>query len=100
MQIKPFKAFRFNPAVVGDVGSCIAPPYDVISEDARYQLLEKSRYNIVRVTKPTPGLLPVAQMQTVENNSVSGDEEYIEQPKPKEAKEGNQYARTGSIAAG
>jgi uncharacterized protein (DUF1015 family) len=99
MQIKPFKAFRFNPAVVGDVGSCIAPPYDVISEDARYQLLEKSRYNIVRVTKPTPGLLPVAQMQTVENNSVSGDEEYIEQPKPKEAKEGNQYARAAAYLA-
>ena len=31
MQVKPFKAFRFDEAVVGDVGSCIAPPYDVIS---------------------------------------------------------------------
>ncbi len=53
MIIKPFKAFRFNPAIVGDVGNCIAPPYDVISEAAQHQLLEKSKYNIVRVTKGT-----------------------------------------------
>ena len=53
MLIKPFKAFRFNPTVVGDVGNCIAPPYDVISEAAQHQLLEKSKYNIVRVTKGT-----------------------------------------------
>ena len=53
MLIKPFRAFRFNPAIVGEVGSCIAPPYDVISEAAQHQLLEKSKYNIVRITKGT-----------------------------------------------
>jgi len=31
MEVKPFKAFRFDPGVVGDVGSCIAPPYDCLS---------------------------------------------------------------------
>jgi uncharacterized protein (DUF1015 family) len=30
MEIKPFKGFRFDPKVVGDVGNCIAPPFDVI----------------------------------------------------------------------
>jgi len=50
MEIKPFKAFRFDSAVVGNVGGCIAPPYDVISE-AQQQLYEKSPYNIVRITK-------------------------------------------------
>jgi uncharacterized protein (DUF1015 family) len=51
MQVKPFKAFRFNEAVVGDVGSCIAPPYDVISPSQQQQLHEKSKYNIVRIIK-------------------------------------------------
>jgi uncharacterized protein (DUF1015 family) len=51
MEIKPFRAFRFNADVVGDVGNCIAPPYDVISEVQQQQLYEKSPYNIVHITK-------------------------------------------------
>ncbi len=51
MQIKPFKAFRFDEAVVGDVGSCIAPPYDVISDAQQEQLYKKSEHNIVRIIK-------------------------------------------------
>jgi len=51
MQVKPFKAFRFDETVVGDVGSCIAPPYDVISDTEQDQLYKKSEHNIVRLTK-------------------------------------------------
>ncbi len=51
MEVKPFKAFRFNTGVVGDVGKCIAPPYDVLSDDERDGLYGKSKYNIVHVTK-------------------------------------------------
>ncbi len=51
METKPFKAFRFDSGVVGDVGSCIAPPYDVISPSQQQQLCEKSEYNIVRIIK-------------------------------------------------
>jgi uncharacterized protein (DUF1015 family) len=51
MEIKPFKAYRFDRKVVGDVGSCISPPYDVISDEEQQQLYEKSRYNIVRIIK-------------------------------------------------
>ncbi len=51
MQIKPFKAFRFDEAVVGDVGNCIAPPYDVISDVQQEQLYKKSKHNIVRIIK-------------------------------------------------
>jgi len=51
MEIKPFKAFRFDETVVGDVGSCISPPYDVISGSQQRQLYEKSKYNIVRIIK-------------------------------------------------
>ena len=51
MQIKPFKAFRFDKAVVDNVGSCIAPPYDVISPAQQEQLYKKSEHNIVRIIK-------------------------------------------------
>jgi len=51
MEIKPFKAFRFNEAVVGDAGSCIAPPYDVIDSELQDRLYKKSKYNVIRITK-------------------------------------------------
>lgn len=51
MQIRPFEAFRFDEAVVGDVGDCIAPPYDVISDAQQEQLYKKSKHNIVRIIK-------------------------------------------------
>src|SRR4030066_1242123 len=51
MEIRPFKGFRFNPRVVGDIGNCIAPPFDVIGPSEQQQLYEKSEYNIVRITK-------------------------------------------------
>lgn len=56
MEVKPFKAFRFNPNVVGDVGKCIAPPYDVIDDAQREELYRRSEHNIVRITrgKTTP----------------------------------------------
>ena len=51
MEVGPFKAFRFDADIVGDVGSCIAPPYDVISPAQQEQLYKKSKYNIVRIIK-------------------------------------------------
>jgi uncharacterized protein (DUF1015 family) len=51
MEVKPFRAFRFNTDMVGDVGACISPPYDVIDAALQQQLYEKSPYNIVRITK-------------------------------------------------
>ncbi len=51
MEVKPFKAFRFNASVVGDVSQCIAPPYDVINDMERDGLCQKSRYNIAHITK-------------------------------------------------
>lgn len=51
MQIKPFKAFRFDKAVVGEVGSCIAPPYDVINDAQQELLYKKNEHNIVRIIK-------------------------------------------------
>ena len=51
VEIKPFKAYRFDKKVVGDVGSCISPPYDVIAPAQQEQLYRKSEYNIVRIIK-------------------------------------------------
>ncbi|MHC4543069.1 MAG: DUF1015 domain-containing protein [Planctomycetota bacterium] len=51
MEVKPFKAFRFDEGIVGDVGSCISPPYDVISPAQQEQLYDRSKYNIVRIIK-------------------------------------------------
>ncbi len=52
MEIKPFRAYRYNKAVVGDVGACVAPPYDVISDQQQQQLYQSSDYNIVRIIRP------------------------------------------------
>lgn len=51
MEIKPFKATRFNTDVVGNPGDCIAPPYDVIDADQQQALYDKNPYNIVRATR-------------------------------------------------
>lgn len=51
MQVRPFRAFRFDSGVVGNVGDCIAPPYDVIGPAQQEQLYEKSEHNIVRIIR-------------------------------------------------
>jgi uncharacterized protein (DUF1015 family) len=50
MEIRPFKALRFDASVVGDVGECIAPPYDVIDAAQQEALYRQNPYNIVRIT--------------------------------------------------
>jgi uncharacterized protein (DUF1015 family) len=51
MELKPFKAFRFDPDTVGDAGDCIAPPYDVIDSTRQADLYKKNKHNIVRIIK-------------------------------------------------
>ncbi len=55
MEIRPFKAFRFDEKAVGDVGRCVAPPYDVINGEQQDRLYEKSEYNIVRIINGKTG---------------------------------------------
>src|SRR5581483_3841000 len=47
--VRPFHGLRYQPATVGDLGDVIAPPYDVISDEAQRQLSSRSPYNIVRI---------------------------------------------------
>lgn len=51
MEIRAFKAYRFDSSVVGDAGDCVAPPYDVISAEQQEQLYAKNEHNIVRIIR-------------------------------------------------
>ncbi len=48
--IRPFKALLYNKEKIDDVGVCICPPYDVITDRGPY--LKKSDYNIIRLELP------------------------------------------------
>lgn len=47
--LRPLHGLRYQPAVAGDIGNVIAPPYDVISDEAQRALYERSPFNVVRV---------------------------------------------------
>jgi uncharacterized protein (DUF1015 family) len=50
--IRPFSALRYDAAVAGPLATLVAPPYDVIDDDARRAYLERSPYNVVHLTLP------------------------------------------------
>jgi uncharacterized protein (DUF1015 family) len=50
--IRPFAALRYDPEVAGPLESLVAPPYDVISPEARRGYLGRSPYNVVHLTLP------------------------------------------------
>jgi uncharacterized protein (DUF1015 family) len=52
-QIRPFRALRFDPSVVGDLGAVVAPPYDVVDETRRAELVARHPANVVRLDLPT-----------------------------------------------
>jgi uncharacterized protein (DUF1015 family) len=66
MKIKAFRAFRFDKAVVGNVGDCIAPPYDVINPAQQARLYERNPHNIVRIDfgKTMPQDTPTSNQYT------------------------------------
>jgi uncharacterized protein (DUF1015 family) len=45
----PFRGLRFDASVVGDLAAVTAPPYDVISDEARDGYEARSPYNMVRL---------------------------------------------------
>jgi uncharacterized protein (DUF1015 family) len=49
--VKPFRALRYSPAA-GALADLVAPPYDVISAEARSDYLARSPYNVVHLTLP------------------------------------------------
>jgi len=47
--LAPFRGLRFDPAVVGDLGTVISPPYDVLDAETVRDLEAANRRNIVRL---------------------------------------------------
>ncbi|HEX5015373.1 MAG TPA: DUF1015 domain-containing protein [Candidatus Limnocylindrales bacterium] len=52
-QIRPFRALRYAPEAVPDIGAVVAPPYDVIGPDEQARLLARHPRNVVRLDLPT-----------------------------------------------
>lgn len=50
--IRPFRALRYDPDVVGDLTPIVAPPYDVIGPDLEEALLARHPRNAVRLDLP------------------------------------------------
>ncbi len=51
-EVRGFSAFRFDPAVVGNLDNVVTPPFDVITEDERVMLSARSPYNYTHVILP------------------------------------------------
>jgi uncharacterized protein (DUF1015 family) len=50
--LRPFRALRFEPSSVGDIGAVVAPPYDVIDAALRKRLIARHPANVVRLDMP------------------------------------------------
>jgi uncharacterized protein (DUF1015 family) len=72
MEVRPFKAFRYDKTKVSDVGGCIAPPFDVIDPDKQQRLYDKNQYNIVRIIKGAE-----TDSDSDENNKYTRAAEYL-----------------------
>jgi uncharacterized protein (DUF1015 family) len=47
--LRPLRGLRFDPQVVGDLGTVISPPYDVLDAETVRDLEAANRHNIVRL---------------------------------------------------
>lgn len=71
--IRPFRALRYNLAVVPDLSAVVAPPYDVISAARRDALYDHSEYNAVRLIlnrAPDPYAAAAEALQTWRRDGV------------------------------
>jgi uncharacterized protein (DUF1015 family) len=55
-EIRPFRALRFEPDIVGDLASVVSPPYDVISPGRQRELVARHPRNVVRLDLPSDEL--------------------------------------------
>ena len=104
---KPFRGIRYNPAVAGNLGVNVSPPFDMITPALQRDLYERSDYNIVRLelARRRQGGDPYAsaaesQRQWMQAGALVRDEEpsvYVTEERF--AFRGNDYVRRGVIAA-
>src|ERR671914_718725 len=50
--VQPLRTLRYEPQAVGSLESVIAPPYDVIGDEERAELRERSPFNVVEIDLP------------------------------------------------
>ena len=51
-KIKPFKALRYNNAIIKDISQVVCPVYDIISKKQEENLLKKNEYNMIKLERP------------------------------------------------
>jgi uncharacterized protein (DUF1015 family) len=50
--VQPLRTLRYEPAAAGPLDDVIAPPYDVIDEELRAALVDRSPFNVVEIDLP------------------------------------------------
>jgi uncharacterized protein (DUF1015 family) len=50
--VQPLRTLRYEPSAVGSLEAVIAPPYDVIDDEERAALLQRSPFNVVEIDLP------------------------------------------------
>jgi uncharacterized protein (DUF1015 family) len=51
-EIQPLQTLRYEPSAVGALDDVIAPPYDVIDDELRAELVARSPFNVVEIDLP------------------------------------------------
>lgn len=52
VEVRAFRGLRYDPAVVGDIGAVLSPPYDALDADLLDALRRRSPYNLVHLERP------------------------------------------------
>ena len=49
VQINSFKGYLYNTDITGNISRVIAPPWDVIDDDAEEKLCASSQWNVIEI---------------------------------------------------
>ena len=49
VDVQPLQGIRYVSQAIGDLSQVVAPPYDVISEEAQARYYARNPYNIIRL---------------------------------------------------
>ncbi len=106
-KLYPFRGVRFNPEKVGDISHVVTQPYDRIGPDLMRTYLNRSPYNIVRVTgskRPPADDADYRRRGELLKQWIS-DDVLVQDPQPslyayhqEYTYEGKEYTRKGVVA--
>ena len=71
-QIIPFRGYRYDPVIVGDISDVVTPPYDRVYPDVQQACYQRSPYSIVRIIKG-----PAEESDSDGNNVYTRAAEYL-----------------------